>query len=173
MNPMNPMNPILAKLFGDGVSGVGDAFAKIVGCFKLSPEKQAELMQLKEQNAQSLAVMDEQLKAKSMEYDQAVIAAASANIQAEARSGDKYTSRARPTFMYIVEFILAFNYIGIPLAKIFGSTLDPIALPGNLLTLFGVCVTGYVGARSLDKLLSLPGDSQLQLGPLKLGNKQS
>jgi len=166
------VNPILTKLFGDGVSSLGDVFTKIVGAFKLSPEQKAALDAAAEANKEKLAEMDRDIQVKAMEYEASAIQAASANIQAEAKSGDKFTSRARPMFMYIVEAILAFNYIGIPIAKLLGSTVSPIELPSNLLALFGVCITGYTVFRSLDKFMGLPGDSQVQLGSLKIGNKQ-
>jgi hypothetical protein len=74
--------------------------------------------------------------------------------------------------MYIVEFILGFNYILIPLAQMFGSKVVPLVLPPDLLVLFGTCVTGYVFARTVEKNQSLPGDSQISVLGLKIGNKQ-
>lgn len=144
---------------------LADAVKGIIGEFKLDPTVKAQLEQQVENNAVAL-------QQKEMEWDQALNAVAGQNIQAEARSGDKYTSRARPSFMYIVEAILGFNYIVIPLAALFGSKLSPFPLPSDLLTLFGVCITGYVVSRSTDKALALPGDSQIKLPGISLSNKQ-
>jgi hypothetical protein len=66
--------------------------------------------------------------------------------------GDKFTERARPSFMYVVIFILCFNYVGLPIFQVFGSKVAPLELPPDLLTLFGVCVSGYVFNRSAEKI---------------------
>jgi hypothetical protein len=71
---------------------------------------------------------------------------AAANIQADAKSGDKFTQRARPSFMYIVEVILVCNYIVFPLMN-----RPPLALPEPLFWLFGSAILGYTGARSWEK----------------------
>jgi hypothetical protein len=68
------------------------------------------------------------------------------NIQADAKSGDKFTQRARPSFMYIVECILVCNYIVFPLMN-----RPPLALPEPLFWLFGSAILGYTGARSWEK----------------------
>jgi hypothetical protein len=163
----------LEQLFGAGAGGVGDLVKKVVGTFKLDPTVKAQIESQLEQNKFDLEKMDKELEQKIQDYNAKEIEEAGETIRAEAQSGDKFTSRARPTFMYLIEAILGFNYIVIPFAKIVHlSSLDPIALPTNLLTLFGVCITGYVGFRSVDKALNLSGDSQVSLGPIKLLNKR-
>lgn len=148
-------------LGGSVLSSVKD----IIGQFHASPEDKLKMQAAIDEHASLLAE-------KQIEYDEKLNDIAGQNIRAETQSNDKFTSRARPMFMYIVEFILAFNYIGIPVARMFGSQVAVIDLPTNLLALFGVCVTGYQIARSMDKLMGLPGDSSIQLGSLKAGNKQ-
>jgi hypothetical protein len=49
------ISALLLKIFG--ADNIGDVFSKIVGTFKLSPEKAAELESLKEQHAADLAKM--------------------------------------------------------------------------------------------------------------------
>ena len=51
---------------------------------------------------------------------------------AEATNGDKYTSRARPTFLYVCNVILAWNYILVPMLG-----RKPIEFPEPPLWLFG------------------------------------
>src|SRR5947209_17551443 len=140
------MNPILAKLFGDGASSVDDVFAKIVGTLKLSPEQKAAIDAAKEANAEKLAELDRQLQQKAMEIQQAEIEAASANIRAEESSGDKYTSRARPSFIYLMLIIFFCNYVAFPLIG-----KSPIAFPDALFWLFGSCMLGYTAARTWEK----------------------
>lgn len=82
-------------------------------------------------------------------------------IIAEAQSPDPYTSRARPSFMYVMYILLlsgipfgmfyAFNpEAAVNIAAGFKAWLD--AIPQDLYTLFGFGYVGYVGARSIEKL---------------------
>ncbi len=81
-------------------------------------------------------------------------------IIAEAQSSDPWTSRARPSFLYVVyACILA----GIPMGILFAISPDIAtnvttgfkdwlqAIPEEMWTLFGVGYLGYTGARSIDK----------------------
>lgn len=82
-------------------------------------------------------------------------------IVAEAKSADPWTSRARPTFMYVFYLILLSNCFVMPLIGIFyvesmtayytnlGTGLK--ALPTELWALFGTAFTGYTLSRSYDK----------------------
>lgn len=81
-------------------------------------------------------------------------------IMMEAQSQDKWTSRARPSFMYVI-------YLYVVVALPFGVAFafDPTlamavtegvkawlaAIPGEMWTLFGAGYLGYTGARTLEK----------------------
>ncbi len=81
-------------------------------------------------------------------------------ILAEAQSEDPWTSRSRPTFLYVMYIMI---FMGIPMG--FLASFNPdiairvakgmqawlIAIPDSLYTLFGVGYLGYTGARSWDK----------------------
>ena len=112
----------------------------MVGTFKLSPEAKLEFEKQIAENDFKLKQMDAELESKLADT-------ASANIRAESGSGDKYTSRARPTFLYIVEFILLWNYVAVPLFK-----QVPVELPEPIFWLFGSVMLGYTGARSWEKI---------------------
>lgn len=82
-------------------------------------------------------------------------------IIAEANSADPWTSRARPSFMYVMyTLILAAIPMGVlhafkpevafNIATGFSNWLD--AIPGDFVALFGVGYLGYAGSRSLEKL---------------------
>lgn len=159
------MNPILEKLFGSGVTSIGDVFTKIVGAFKLSPEDAAKYASLKEANAEKLAELDKEIQEKAMQYDADAITAASANIRAEEGSGDKYTARARPSFIYLMLIIFLCNYVVFPFV---GKT--PLQFPDSLFWLFGSCMLGYTAARSWEKVLGMPGESSVSIGPIKSKN---
>ena len=82
-------------------------------------------------------------------------------IIAEAQSADPWTSRARPSFLYVVYVLLLWSIpMGIltvfspeSAAKFtagFGAWMK--AIPEPVLTLFGVVITGYVAGRSWEKV---------------------
>lgn len=134
------MDPITIS----GILGIG---GKLID--KLFPDPtekakaQIELMRL--QQAGELDEMRTQLSA----------------IIAEANSADPWTSRARPSFLYVVYVLLLWS---IPMGLMtvfapeaadkftigFGKWMQ--ALPEPILTLFGVVMTGYVAGRSWEKV---------------------
>ncbi len=151
-------------LFDSLIKPALDSVTAIIEQFHLSPEDKAKAQE-------AIAAAQAQAQQASLDYDAKLNDIAGQNIRADATSGDKYTSRARPTFMYIVEAILVFNFIGIPIAEIFGASIAPVILPADLLTLFGVCVSGYAFSRTVEKVASMPGDSQINILGMKIGNK--
>lgn len=81
-------------------------------------------------------------------------------IKTEAQSDDPWTSRARPSFMYVIYvFILAAIPFGILsiwypdqcLKAVKGVKLWLDAIPEDFVWLFGAGYLGYAGARSYDK----------------------
>lgn len=82
-------------------------------------------------------------------------------ILAEAKSSDPWTSRARPSFMYVVYLLIL---MGIPMG--FLSAVEPEtakqisfglkdwleSIPSDLIDLFQWVMLGYVGARSVEKV---------------------
>lgn len=136
-----------------------DGAAKIIGEFHASPEQTAQAQQ-------ALADLAQKAQQSAIDANVQLNTIAGQNIRQDDSSGDK----ARPYFMYIIEAILGFNYIVIPLGHLIGKTnMTPMELPTNLLALFGTCILGYVTQRTA----ALPGDSQMSMlgGLLKVGNK--
>lgn len=81
-------------------------------------------------------------------------------ILAEAQSADPWTSRARPTFLYLMYGIIMLAFVGGILGIWFpdhtARAADNIgkllaAIPDSLWWLFGAGYLGYTGARSFDK----------------------
>jgi hypothetical protein len=80
---------------------------------------------------------------------------------AEAASSDPWTSRARPSFMYVVYVLLL---SAIPMGIVFAvspAVAENVttgfknwlsAIPGPVIDLFGYGYIGYTGARSLEKI---------------------
>ena len=88
-------------------------------------------------------------------------------IVAEAKSRDPWTSRARPTFLYLVYAIIIgcffFGSVGVFFPLEINQAADNIsvllhALPEQMWMLFGVGYLGYTGARSYDKQQILKGE---------------
>ena len=142
----------IASILG---SGLGQLIKDVVGAFKLSPEKQAELQQVIDQNAHEIQMKEYELQVRAMDAESKAIEAASANIRAEAQSGDKWTSRARPTFLYLFYIILAFNFIFVPIAQMIKGMslvqLHPIEFPDIMWEVFVAGYLGYTGVRSWEK----------------------
>ena len=81
-------------------------------------------------------------------------------ILGEAQSPDPWTSRARPTFLYLMYAVIVLALVGGILGIWFptqvGRAADTIgrllaAIPDSLWWLFGAGYLGYTGARSFDK----------------------
>ena len=134
------MDPItLSSIFGIG--------SKIIDKIFPDPAQkaQAQLELLKMQQAGDLDEIKVQLSA----------------IIAEAQSTDPWTSRARPSFLYVVYVLLLWS-IPMGVLTIFrpeaaaaftlGFKAWMSAIPEPVLALFGVVMTGYVAGRSWEKV---------------------
>ena len=81
-------------------------------------------------------------------------------IIAEAQSTDPYTSRARPSFLYVVYILILAS---LPMSVLYAFSPEVAeriidgfhrwlaAIPEPYITLFGVGYLGYSAARSIDK----------------------
>lgn len=82
-------------------------------------------------------------------------------ILAEAQSADPYTSRARPSFLYVV-YIMILWCIPMGVLSIFNPAAAAAfaegvkawlaAIPEHLWTVFGFVMGGYIAGRSLEKV---------------------
>ena len=119
---------------------------------KVFPDKEK---QAAERSQAELALMQAQQEGKLAETAQQMSA-----ILAEAQSADPWTSRARPSFMYVMYvmilmaipmgFLSAFRP-EIAAAVANGMKLWLSAIPEDLYMLFGVGYLGYTGARTWEK----------------------
>lgn len=127
---------------GGVVKAIGDVIDKFV---ETADEKRAADMVKAKLRMQEMTLQHE-FELAVREHDIEVTKVAGENIRAETMSGDKFTSRARPLFLYICNFILLWNYVVVPLL---GRT--PIEFPEPMFWLFGSVMLGYVGARTWEK----------------------
>jgi len=129
------------------LSGIFSIGTKLIDKIFPDPEQKAkaQLELLKMQQSGDLDEMKTQLSA----------------IIAEAQSTDPWTSRARPSFLYVVYVLLLWS-IPMGVLTIFrpeaaaafttGFKAWMLAIPESVLTLFGVVMTGYVAGRSWEKV---------------------
>ena len=133
------------------IEGLIGPVAKLID--KIIPDREArdkaKLELIKLQGSQEMEVLQTQLSA----------------IVAEANSRDPWTSRARPTFLYVIYGVILLSVIGSIIgiwwpAEVFqaAENLSKLlnAVPESLWWLFGAGYLGYTGARSFDKWRGVP-----------------
>lgn len=141
------MGGILGAIGSFATGGIKDLVLGVLDRIKLAPEKKAEIELAMANHAFEIQKLEMELQAKEQERIGKEIEAASANIRAEASSGDKFTSRARPMFIYLMIFVLGWNYVIVPLFH-----HSPLEFPEPLFWLFGSVMLGYTGARTWEKI---------------------
>jgi len=96
-------------------------------------------------------------------------------ILAEAKSTDPWTSRARPTFLYLIYLVIAaLVFVGAPLSVFYPTEVQLAAgnlsmllnaVPESLWWLFGAGYLGYTGGRSFDKWKQSKAETITWSGP--------
>ena len=105
------------------------------------------------------AVPDKDLQAKLkadlqtqlLQSHTAELTAAAKIVEAEAKAG-WFASSWRPLLMYVLIFILVWNYVIGPVIKIFTGAVNSFELPGDVWTLLNVGLGGYVVGRSAESV---------------------
>ena len=77
--------------------------------------------------------------------------AAAKIVEAEAKAG-WFASSWRPLLMYVLIFILVWNYVIGPVIKVFTGAVISFELPGDVWTLLNVGLGGYVVGRSAESV---------------------
>lgn len=129
-------------IFG-GIGNLATSLREAIVGKEMIPELQVELQRI------AVSIELETQKAQS------------AMIVAEASSSDPWTSRARPSFMYVFYFMLLSIGIAAPFVGIWYTAqmvtffanvkMGLAAIPDSLYTLFGAGYLGYTGARMSEK----------------------
>ena len=88
-----------------------------------------------------------QLNTQLLQSGTEELKAAASIVEAEAKS-NQYVAGWRPTLMYVLIFILVWNYILGPICKLFIGTIITFELPGDVWTLLQIGLGGYVVGRS-------------------------
>ena len=92
-----------------------------------------------------------QLQTQLLQSHTAELTAAAKIVEAEAKAG-WFASSWRPLLMYVLIFILVWNYVIGPVIKIFTGAIISFELPGDVWTLLNVGLGGYVIGRSAESV---------------------
>ena len=88
-----------------------------------------------------------QLNTQLLQSSTEEIKAAASIVEAEAKS-HWFVASWRPLLMYVLIFILVWNYVLGPVIVLFTGTIITFELPGDVWTLLNVGLGGYVVGRS-------------------------
>ena len=88
-----------------------------------------------------------QLQTQLLQSNTAELQAAAKIVEAEAKAG-WFSASWRPLLMYVLIFILEWNYIIGPVIKLMIGTVITFELPGDVWTLLQIGLGGYVVGRS-------------------------
>lgn len=144
------MNSLLSKIFGESVSGFGDAFKKIVGAFKTDPETAAKLKMLIEENEYKFAELDAKLRIAELEAEKATIESVNATMREEAKSEHWAQWLWRPCIGFIFALVIFSNYIILPYLAKYG--LKAAEIPDNVWMAMLVILGAASGLRGLAKV---------------------
>ena len=92
-----------------------------------------------------------QLQTQLLKSNTQELQAAAKIIEAEAKAG-WFASSWRPLLMYVLIFILVWNYVIGPVIKVFTGAVISFELPGDVWTLLNVGLGGYVVGRSAESV---------------------
>ena len=92
-----------------------------------------------------------QLQTQLLQSHTQELTAAAKIIEAEAKAG-WFASSWRPLLMYVLIFILVWNYVIGPVIKVFTGAVISFELPGDVWTLLNVGLGGYVLGRSAESV---------------------
>ena len=92
-----------------------------------------------------------QLQTQLLQSNTAELQAAAKIVEAEAKAG-WFASSWRPLLMYVLIFILVWNYVIGPVVKIFTGAVISFELPGDVWGLLQIGLGGYVVGRSAESV---------------------
>ena len=92
-----------------------------------------------------------QLQTQLLQSNTQELQAAAKIIEAEAKAG-WFASSWRPLLMYVLIFILVWNYVIGPVIKMFTGAVISFELPGDVWSLLQIGLGGYVVGRSAESV---------------------
>lgn len=134
-----------STLFSGSGSDVIDKVADVIDGFHLSGEEKQDF-KLKLQ--QVVAARDSEIEhtiRKNLEAKERILVA-------ELQQGDNFTKRARPSVVYFGLFMIAMNYLVVPLISVItGNGIQSFPLPGEFWAAWGGIVGTWAIGRSFEK----------------------
>lgn len=89
-----------------------------------------------------------------LNFESEIVASQASAVVAEEKGESPAQRNWRPHLMYLIMAILGFNFILVPIAKMFSHEIPDLPLPSELWTILEISLGGYVGGRSLEKITS-------------------
>lgn len=136
---------ILNSLFGGGLSTIIKPVGDIIDELHTSEDEKlaakAKLLQIQADFTE-----------KVMDYEAKLAIEQGETIRAEA-NGSKLQRNWRPLMMLMFGYIVAHNYIVVPIAQMFGAHAPVLDLPPDLWSLLKIGIGGYVVGRSAEKIV--------------------
>ena len=124
---------------------IGDAFAKIVAAFKVPPEKVLEA-QVETTKIQA------ELTSKVIDQVSVEIQSAAEVIKAEANSQSWLPRNVRPLALLLWSLAITFNMLVPLVAQFWIPSIKPLLIPDWVYKLTAIGFTGYVTARTWEKV---------------------
>ena len=143
------MNFDLSTLIG---ANLGQVFKDVVGSFKLDPEKKAELQAAIDQNHAALDQKQLELQGKVQDAISSEIQSAAEVIKAEAQSQSWLPRNVRPLLLLLWGVAITFNLIVPIIGRFWIAGLQPLALDPWIYKITAIGFTGYVTARTWEKV---------------------
>jgi len=141
--------PILETILG---ANIGQMFKDVVGSFKLSPEKKAEMQEAIDQNQAVLEQKQIDLESKAQDAVAAEVQQSAEIIKLEAQSQSWLPRNVRPLLLLLWGLTITFNIFVPIVARFWVPNLQPLILPDWVYKLTAIGYTGYVGFRTWEKL---------------------
>jgi hypothetical protein len=135
---------MLSKIFGTGIKEVAETVVGVIDEFHVSPEERIQMnARIHEVVTERMRVVEESTRSR-MEMVARVI-------EAEAKSGSRYTANARPTVVYVGLLIYLLNSI----LPMFGFA-EQIQIDPNFTYAWAGVVSVWTVGRSAEKLGAFP-----------------
>jgi hypothetical protein len=165
------MGGIVGAVLGSGGGSLLDGISKVINSIRgKSPEDAAKLEQIKAQYQTEFMQAQADLQKAQISANTDLNNVAGQNIRAEAQSGSWFTRDARPAVIWVGLFMISWNYIVVPLIGLHFK-LTPVTFPDMFWQVWCIVCTGYVFARSADKLFGGAGGSAQLPFNIKLDSK--
>lgn len=112
-----------------------------------------QLVEDKDKANQLKTEIKKQIEAQSHESDITELKSQTAIVKGEVKGESWLQRNWRPLLMLIIVIVIANNYVIVPYLSAFTDHVHVLDLPNGLWALLNVGVGGYVGGRSVEKII--------------------